>query len=262
MVWLKFHSNTDASDILFCLEDLIWIFWAILRFTWHIPTHPAVPRSSVSASRPWQVYTGARRICPLCLKASDQKLQTNSIEKMEKNRAYRVPKEVEKDTKIVKIHSSIFLDLFGHPCTFVMDFSYDTLLPQRHFHHMWRECHVKHPPPIWRSNSRAKKPHRVLPGDWAQRPRTACVYLGWGYLEPYIPYCTIWMDLKISHFFAGVPGKPSHFFLKLPIWTRFLAKKLGALEVPFGVIFGLQRIELGPCLPVGSNIFQLKAPNF
>ena len=34
----------------------------------------------------------------------------------------------------------------------------------------------------------------------AQRPRTACVYLGWGYLELYIPYCTIWMDFKTSHF--------------------------------------------------------------
>ena len=114
----------------------------------------------------WFLF-GARWICSLCLnKASDQKFPKDSIEKMEKNRAYRVPKEVEKDTKIVKIHSCFFLDLFGHPRTFVMDFSYDTLLPQRHFHHMWRECHVKHPPPIWRSNSRAKKPHRVLPGDW------------------------------------------------------------------------------------------------
>ena len=61
----------------------------------------------------------------------------------------------------------------------------------------------------------------------AQRPRTACVYLGWGYFELYISYCPMWMDFA---FCCRCSWKTFPFLPQTPIGTRF-PKKFGALEV-------------------------------
>ena len=78
-----------------------------------------------------------------------------------------IDREVEKNTNIVKIHSSIFLGI-PYICDGFLLWHTSSIK-----HNMWRECHAKHPPPIWRSNSGAKKPHRALPGNWgatAEKP--------------------------------------------------------------------------------------------
>lgn len=75
IVRLNFNSNTNASDNMIDFF-LLGFDLNILSYFEAYLTHTQLSTvSSVSASRPWQVYTGARRICPLCLKASDQKLQ-------------------------------------------------------------------------------------------------------------------------------------------------------------------------------------------
>ena len=131
----------------------------------------------------------------------------------------------------MKIHSSIFLGI-PYICDGFLLWHTSSIK-----HNMWRECHAKHPPPIWRSNSRAKKPHRALPGNWGAAAENRM--------------CDEWLTIfraihSILHVLYDLDGFRwiSHFlqvFLKnLPSasWNSShlnsrACEKVRALEVPF-----------------------------
>ena len=99
----------------------------------------------------------------------------------------------------------------------------------------------------------------VFRNSWSKtKTACVCVCLGWRMVDDISSYtfhtaCTVgfgWMLMDFA-FFAGVPEKPSQCFLKLlPFELSRLAKKFGALEVPF---VGKQWLHFTSCHGVGKH---------